>query len=109
MKKTLGIVMLLLTLIFVSCTYNEHSSIPKRIKNLISEKEEKCLKCVYKYYYQNKDVYVFEFSCGDIPVVVYDEKGNMLCVPYGGVTGKGDGECSCFFDDAIKMEEIWRK
>jgi hypothetical protein len=52
---------------------------------------------VVKYYYNNTTVYHFPAVCCDQYGVLYSENGDTICLPDGGIDGKGDGRCSDFF------------
>ena len=60
------------------------------------------------YYDLNGDaVYYVSPQCCDIQSILYDEHGNILCHPDGGITGRGDGRCPTFFDDRKKGQRLW--
>jgi len=62
---------------------------------------------VYSYEYNGQPVFYFPARCCDIPSELYDENCNLLCLPDGGITGSGDGQCSDFFNTRINEELIW--
>ena len=83
---------------------------PKCIKKLIKEREDHCLKEVYKYRYEGSDVYLFvPDGCPDLPSVVYSDKCGHVCNPDGGLSGNGDGRCPDFFSQITNEEFIWSK
>jgi hypothetical protein len=57
-------------------------------------------KCKYK----GQIVYYRPPRCCDIPGILYDENGNVICSPDGGLTGRGDGKCLDFFHEYEKRE-----
>lgn len=61
-------------------------------------------KCTYK----NQTVYYLPARCCDIPSVVYDDKGQAICSPGGGLTGKGDGKCADFLTSRTDCVTIWK-
>jgi hypothetical protein len=63
-------------------------------------------KCKYK----GQIVYYLPPRCCDIPGVLYDENGNIICSPDGGLTGRGDGKCADFAHgyEKSECEVIWR-
>jgi hypothetical protein len=77
--------------------------IKKEAANEVANPPASLIKCFYK----DKLVYYFPASCCDIPSIVYDEKGNVLCSPDGGITGRGDGKCSDFFELKKDCIIIW--
>ena len=90
MKHTLtflSLVMLLMT----SCSRN---GIPKVIQAKINQAEEG-LK-IYQYEYNGAIVYYFVPPCCDRFSSLLNSKGETLCLPDGGITGKGDGKCPDF-------------
>jgi hypothetical protein len=108
LKPILAVVVFALA--FVSCENANNRQIPKPIRKLITEQKGNCLTSVEKYHYQGKEVYLFESSsCADYPVVVYDENGDVICMPSGGLSGAGDEKCPCFYDEATDKEDVWKK
>ncbi len=63
---------------------------------------------IWKYEYNGQAVYYVPAHCCDIPSTVYDSQGTVLCSPDGGLTGKGDGKCSDFFDTRTGEQLIWK-
>ena len=59
--------------------------------------------------YANKTVYYIPPKYADIPSILYDAAGKEICSPDGGLTGKGDGKCSDFFETRSNCTTIWRK
>lgn len=61
------------------------------------------------YTYKDKTVYYVAADCCDFFNMVYDDSCNMICAPDGGITGKGDGKCADFFDEAKLLKTAWEK
>lgn len=57
--------------------------------------------------YRNQTVYFLPSRCCDIPSVLYDANGVVLCAPDGGITGQGDGRCPDFFTTSRDERLIW--
>jgi hypothetical protein len=53
-------------------------------------------------------VYYVPSKCCDVPSVLYDSAGAVVCSPDGGITGKGDGRCTDFFDARRDEVVVWR-
>ncbi|MCC9135686.1 DUF6970 domain-containing protein [Pontibacter silvestris] len=62
---------------------------------------------IYRYTYNDQEVYYLTGRCCDIPGKLYDVKSNTLCEPDGGITGKGDGRCTDFFEKRSEETLIW--
>ena len=85
---------------------------PSWINNLIKNEESRpatspprsLSKCTYK----NQIVYYLPSRCCDMPSIVYSGKGDVVCSPDGGLTGKGDGKCSDFFESKKNCVVIWK-
>ncbi|HLP79380.1 MAG TPA: hypothetical protein VK158_01990 [Acidobacteriota bacterium] len=54
-----------------------------------------------KCYYNDQPVYYARSQCCDRLDFLYDQSGNAICSPSGGITGTGDGKCPDYF---TKME-----
>jgi hypothetical protein len=63
---------------------------------------------IVRYRYRDQIVFYVPPSCCDQPGQLYDDHGNVLCAPDGGMTGRGDGQCADFH--ALRSEEtlVWR-
>ncbi len=77
------------------------------IQHLQEEKPANPPARIYRYTYNNQQVYYLTSRCCDIPSKVYDEQGNVLCEPDGGITGKGDGRCPDFAEQRKNETLIW--
>jgi hypothetical protein len=51
---------------------------------------------VLSYRYREQTVYYVPPSCCDQPSTLYDQSGEVVCAPDGGLTGRGDGRCEDF-------------
>ena len=54
---------------------------------------------IWQYEYEGKTVFYLPFArthCCDALSMVYDSQGTVICMPEGGITGKGDGRCPDF-------------
>jgi hypothetical protein len=63
---------------------------------------------IWQYYYNGKVVYYIPPRCCDIPGKLFNENGNLVCNPDGGITGGGDGGCIDFFDNRSDEKLIWK-
>lgn len=62
---------------------------------------------IWRYTYENRDVYYVPPVCCDVPSMLYDGDGNVLCSPDGGITGRGDGRCADFSTQRSNGVAIW--
>ena len=62
---------------------------------------------IYRYQYQNQQVYYITGRSGDIPSELYTTDGKQLCQPDGGITGRGDGRCPDFVETRTAETLIW--
>jgi hypothetical protein len=63
---------------------------------------------IWRYTYKGESVYyVPPLWCCDIPSLLYDAKGNLLCRPDGGFVGIGDGKCPDFLKERSHGELLW--
>lgn len=61
-----------------------------------------------RYLYRGKRFYYVPAPniCCDLASNIYEENGNKLCSPSGGITGAGDGKCPEML--GVEKEVIWR-
>ncbi|WP_250419211.1 MULTISPECIES: DUF6970 domain-containing protein [Pontibacter] len=62
---------------------------------------------IYRYTYNNQEVYYLTGRCCDIPSKLFDKDGAQLCEPDGGITGRGDGRCPDFAEKRTNETLIW--
>jgi hypothetical protein len=107
---TLAVFMLLFLL--AACAQATQTKNPAWVDQMIKKFEKDPVAnpplSVWKYEYSGQVVYFVPAHCCDITSVVYDAEGNMVCAPDGGITGKGDGKCSDFFDQRSNEQLIWQ-
>lgn len=63
---------------------------------------------VNEYTYNGQQVFLFSSNCCDQYNEVYDANCNYVCAPSGGITGKGDGKCSDFLENAKHIRLVWK-
>jgi hypothetical protein len=63
---------------------------------------------IWRYEYNGQIVYFVPAHCCDLYSTLYDENGEVLCAPDGGITGKGDGHCTDFSAQRINEQLIWK-
>jgi len=63
---------------------------------------------VWQYEYNGKTVYYFPPYCCDIPSLLFDGEGNLICSPDGGFSGTGDGRCTDFVSKRKNEKLIWQ-
>jgi hypothetical protein len=97
-----------------SQTCNKEGNI--KIPSCISEKIEAIKQqpkynppaTVSRYSYKSQYVYFFSSDCCDQYNYLYDKNCNIICAPSGGITGKGDGKCADFRQEATGETLIWK-
>lgn len=62
---------------------------------------------ITSYEYRGSRVYFVPADCCDKLSSLYDEDGNVICSPDGGIGGAGDGRCPDFFDVRKDGELVW--
>lgn len=63
---------------------------------------------ITRWLYTGMTVYYIPPYCCDIFSELYNEVGDLLCAPSGGITGLGDGKCPDFFDLRTDGETVWQ-
>ena len=58
--------------------------------------------------YRGRTVFLVPAECCDIPAAVLDTRGKVLCEPFGGITGQGDGRCPGFAATHGKPRLLWK-
>jgi len=81
--------------------------IAKEIKKIEKEPPTNPPIKIYSYIFQNRTVYYFTPYCCDVPSKLYDDNGEMICQPDGGITGNGDMKCLDFFRNASNKVLVW--
>ena len=106
-----------LLIIFSSCkTAKKNSTSTVTVPDFIKQKIELFQqspvtdppRSIYSYSYNGKTVYFLIAPCCDIPSQLFDEAGNIICHPDGGITGKGDGKCNDFFQVRTDEKLVWK-
>jgi len=77
------------------------------IQQLRQEKAANPPAKIYRYTYNGEVVYFLSGRCCDVPSKLFDIQGNVICEPDGGITGKGDGRCTDFFEERTDEVLIW--
>jgi len=103
---------IILIFLLVGCAQTTQTGNPAWLDKLIQKFESDPVGnpplSVWKYDYKGQVVYFVPAHCCDITSLVYDAEGTILCSPDGGITGKGDGKCSDFFDQRTNEQLIWQ-
>ncbi|MGA1546104.1 MAG: DUF6970 domain-containing protein [Flavobacteriaceae bacterium] len=81
--------------------------IQQKINTLEKENARNPPAKVYQYTYQNQTVYYIPSYCCDLYSELYDSNCTLICHPDGGITGRGDGRCTDFFDLRKDEKLIW--
>lgn len=109
--------MLLLVCFVVACTSgksiqgapgeNANAKSAHWLSALIREIETDAPAKIYRYTYNDQEVYYLTGRCCDVPGKLYDVEGNIICEPDGGITGRRDGRCADFFKNRSNETLIW--
>ncbi len=90
---------------------NHPSSNPAWLDRLVAEFEAAPVANpphrILRYRYRAQTDYYVPPSCCDQPSTLYDETGNRLCAPEGGLSGRGDGRCADFHDRRSDESVLW--
>ena len=111
MKRVFVLAIPLLLSGLAGCTPVVPEEHPAFIKQLIADIETRPAAnspgAIWKYRYDGRAVYYVPPSCCDVPSMLFDADGQVLCGPDGGFTGKGDGRCPDFFGRRSDERKIW--
>jgi len=90
-----------------SCDRNEPcEDIPSCISRLIREQNPPLE--IWRYTYNGELVYLTRADCCDQYDQLYLSDCTLLCASSGGITGKGDGKCPDFYDQASNPQLVWK-
>ncbi len=99
-------------ILLASCVQATQSTNPAWLDQLIKKYESDPATnpplSIWKYEYNGQAVYFVPQHCCDITSLLYDAQGTILCAPDGGITGKGDGKCSDFFEKRTGEQLVWQ-
>ena len=84
---------------------------PAWVDELIEEKKvipvENPPASIVRCEYYEQTVFLLPSRCCDIPSVLFNETGDFLCSPGGGITGIGDGRCPDYFEERESCKVVW--
>lgn len=88
------------------------SGIPEWLTGLIQRLENEPVAnppaLIAQYEYNGQPVYFVPQRCCDIFSDLFDADGSLIAHPDGGITGRGDGRASDFFQERKDEQVIWR-
>ena len=95
-----------------SSSPSEPAAAPPWLQALIAQIEAEPVtnppSAIFRYRYAGDTVYFRPGRCCDLPSDLYNETGELICHPDGGITGRGDGRCPDFFSARSSEQLIWR-
>ena len=62
---------------------------------------------ILRYRHDGRFVYYVPAVCCDQPSTLYDDRGQVICQPDGGISGRGDGRCPAFAAQRRDETLIW--
>ncbi len=80
--------------------------IEKKIRNLKQYGVQNPPAKVWQWKVDGKTYYYITSDCCDQYHYLYDDDCNIVCAPYGGITGTGDGKCPEFKGE-IEKTLVW--
>jgi hypothetical protein len=107
-ERLAGIVLLLVA---AGCTAAASRDWPPFVDGLVAQQQAAPKKNppgkVWRYLYRGQEVFYVPPSCCDIPGELFAGDGTRICSPDGGITGRGDGRCTDFFDARTDEVLVW--
>ena len=92
----------------ISDTTRRPQWLKARIAGVLSERKRNPITRILLYDYRGQKVYYISAPCCDQFSQVFDTKGNLICQPDGGITGKGDGKCADFEKNKTNEKLVWQ-
>jgi hypothetical protein len=120
MRKLLLLPLISLLLLACQCCKNETANptgscpsggeaLSAKIAELQARPKGNPAYAIWAYTWNGQRVYlVSEATCCDQFSTLYDECFKSICAPSGGITGKGDGSCPDFQQQATNQQLVWR-
>ncbi len=109
MKK---IIIVLFGFLIIGCAQSISPDNPDWVEKMIVQFKNEPVgnppQTIWQYDYKNQKVYYVPPQCCDQFSTLYDEKGNILGAPDGGIDGNGDGRFTDFFTDRKNEKLIWK-
>jgi hypothetical protein len=110
--KTRLFVLFSLYFFIIGCSQSTSPDNPDWVEDLIAQYKNEALgnppQSIWRYNYKNQMVYYVPPQCCDQFSILYDDKGNELGAPDGGITGNGDGRFTDFFTARTDEKLIWK-
>src|SRR5215470_1862872 len=82
--------------------------VQKKIDSIKAEPKWNPAAEVNEYVYREQHVFLFTANCCDQFYMLYDGSCQYICAPSGGFTGKGDGKCADFAENAKHVKQVWK-
>jgi hypothetical protein len=106
------LVILVVTILLIGCSPSTQTGNPDWVDRLIRQFESDPVGnpplSVWRYEYNGQVVYYVPPHCCDIPGSLFNEVGQVICNPDGGIKGDGDGRCTDFFTQRANEQLIWQ-
>ena len=88
---------------------NGASALAAKIAELEAKPKGNPAYTIWAYTWNGQRVYLAsDQTCCDQYITLYDECFTPLCAPSGGLSGKGDGRCPEFYQQATGQQLVWR-
>jgi len=108
--KTL--VIIVACLLFASLAFSQEKELPQWVQALIQQYEKDPVAnpplSISRCEYRGEIVYYVPSQCCDQFSELFNEQGEHLCAPDGGITGDGDGTCADFYAEKKDCEVLWK-
>lgn len=109
MKYSLTLALLLSSLVLADDAPETPRFLEVLIESFRDQSPEIAPEEVWSYWFRDRRVfYVAPQYCCDLSSTLYDESGEVICHPDGGIAGSGDGRCPDFFKELTDGVRIWR-
>ncbi len=112
MKSTLTLLFSVIMALFLGCAQSTEPDVPIWVHMLVKEYQKAPVanppQSIWRYQYHGQYVYYVPQQCCDIPSLLLDANGSLLCHPDGGIFGTGDGRCTDFFQTRSNEKLVWK-
>jgi uncharacterized protein DUF6970 len=110
--KPLRLTLAIMLALVAGCARPTQSENPEWVDQLITQFQREPVgnppQSIWRYEFDGQVVYYVPAQCCDMFSALYDEDGQVVCAPDGGIDGRGDQRCPDFRSQRTDETLIWQ-